>query len=102
MDRIFVVLSCEIDGSEREPATPRSVTPLLMLDAIIFACSVELIATVPPVVYPAGTVTVPAFVEIVPLVEPLLAIEPDTDPDALKAVFPVRISAPDASAPAVS
>lgn len=30
---------------------------------------------------PAGIVTVPAFVEMVPDVEPLLAIEPETDPD---------------------
>lgn len=66
MERIFVVPSCEIEGSARDPATPRSVTPLLMLPAVIFDCSVELIATVPPVVYPAGIVTVPALVLIVP------------------------------------
>lgn len=102
MLKIFVVLSCEIVGKEREPACPRIVTPLFMFDAMIFACSDELIETVPPVVYPAGIETVPAFVEIVPDVEPLLAIEPLTDPEEPKAVFPVKRSDPEKSAAAVS
>ena len=63
-------------GVVKEPDTPSSVTPDLILPAITFACSVELIDTVPPEVYPAGIFTVPAFVEIVPLVEPLLAMLP--------------------------
>ena len=54
--------------------------------------------TVPPVVYPAGMVTVPAFVLIVPPVAPLFAIEPLTEPDELNATLPERISPADASA----
>ena len=76
MLRILVVLSCEMVGSERDPACPRIVTPLLMFPAIILACSVLDMDTVPPVVYPAGIETVPALVEIVPDVEPLLAMPP--------------------------
>ena len=102
MLNIFVVLSCEMVGSARDPDTPRIVTPELMLLAVILDCSVELIATVPPVVYPAGIVTVPALVLIVPLVEPLFAIDPETDPDAPNAVLPVSMSAPVTSALVVS
>ena len=80
MLNIFVELSCEMVGSARDPATPRSVTPLLMLLAITLACSVELMLTVPPEVYPAGIVTVPALVDIVPLVLPLFAMLPLTSP----------------------
>jgi hypothetical protein len=69
---------------------------------MIFACSVSDILTVPPEVYPAGTVTVPAFVEIVPLVEPLFAIPPDMDPDDPNALVPVRMSLDVAVAPDVS
>ena len=100
--KIFVVLSCEILGRERLPATPRSVTPLLILVAMTLACSVEEMLTVPPVVYPAGIVTVPALVLIVPLVEPLFAMLPLTDPLEPKAVLPVRTSAEVMSADAVS
>lgn len=89
MDRIFVVESCEIDGSESDPATPSKVTPLLMFDAMILLCSVLDMETVPPVVYPAGMETVPALVEIVPDVLPLLDIPPETEPEAPNAVFPV-------------
>jgi len=53
-----------------------------MLEAIIFDYSAEEILTVPPEVYPAGTATVPALVEIVPEIEPLSAILPETSPDA--------------------
>lgn len=81
MLRIFVVLSWLMLGRESVPETPRILTPLLMFDAMIFACSVELMPTVPPDVYPAGIVTVPAFVLIVPLVEPLFAMLPVIDPD---------------------
>lgn len=79
-------------GRANVPLTPNSVTPDLMLDAITFACSVEEIATVPPEVYPAGMVTVPALVEIVPEVEPLFAIEPETEPLAEYPVLPVNTS----------
>jgi hypothetical protein len=87
------VLSCEMVGKANEPETPRSVTPLLMLAAIILACSVEEIATEPPVVYPAGMVTEPALVEIEPPVAPLFAMPPSTSPFAPKPVLPVSTSA---------
>ena len=83
-------------------ATPRRVTPLLMLDAIIFACSVDEMATVPPLVNPLGIVTVPALVEIVPEVLPLFAMEPVTDPEALYPTLPVSTSADVMSPSAVS
>ena len=79
-------------GRDNVPLTPKRVTPDLMLDAMILLCSVEEIETVPPEVYPEGMVTVPALVEIVPEVEPLFAIEPDTLPLALYPVFPVNTS----------
>ena len=47
MDRI-PELSCEMVGRDREPDTPSSVTPDLILPEITFACSVELMETVPP------------------------------------------------------
>ena len=58
--------------------------------------------TVPPEVYPAGMVTVPALVEMVPLVDPLSAIDPETDPEEPKAVFPVKRSPAATFAPVVS
>jgi len=100
MLRIFVVLSCEIDGIASDPATPRIDLPVRMLPATQSVTFVN--DTVPPVVYPAGIVTVPAFVPIVPDVLPLLAIDPETDPDAPYAVFPVRMSAAAALAEDVS
>ena len=102
MDSIFVVLSCDIEGSARDPACPRIVTPLLILDAIILDCSVLEMDTVPPEVYPAGIVIDPAFVLIVPPVLPLFAMLPLIDPDELNALLPDRISPAAASAPAVS
>ena len=69
-------LAIVVSTTMLDPACPRIVTPLLILSAMIFACSVESIATVPPEVYPAGIVTVPAFVEISPLVSPLLVMLP--------------------------
>ena len=80
-------------GRDNVPLTPKRVTPDLMLAPMILLCSVAEIATVPPEVYPAGMVTVPALVEIVPEVEPLFAIEPDTEPVAEYPVLPVKTSA---------
>ena len=100
MDRIFVVLSCEMLGIWSEPLTPRMLLPLKILPATQSDTFVS--ETVPPVVYPAGIVTVPAFVPIVPEVEPLFAIEPLTDPVAPKAVLPVSRSPAATLAEAVS
>ena len=96
------MLSCDIVGRVRDPDTPRMETPLLMFDAMILFCSAVAIVTDPPVVYPDGIDTEPAFVEIVPDVEPLFGIPPEIDPLAPKAVLPVSKSALAAVAPAVS
>ena len=76
MERILVVLSWEMDGIDRLPLTPRMVFPLKIDPLTQSATAEALILTVPPEVYPAGIETVPALVEISPLVEPLFAIEP--------------------------
>ena len=68
-------------GSESVPDTPRTVFPVNRFAAVRSDTAAEANDTVPPVVYPEGIVTVPALVEIVPEVEPLFAIEPETDPD---------------------
>ena len=67
-------------GIASEPLTPSIDFPVKMLAAIQSDTLVS--DTVPPVVYPAGIVTVPAFVPIVPEVLPLLAMLPEMDPDA--------------------
>ena len=102
IDNILVPESCEIVGDDRLPACPSIVTPDLIFAAIIFACSASAIFTVPPEVYPAGIVTVPAFVEILPLVLPLFAMLPEMLPEAPYAVFVVKISPLAASAADVS
>ena len=100
MDRTFVVESCEIVGIARFPLTPRIVFPDRMFPATQSVTPDR--ETVPPLVYPAGIVTVPATVEIVPLVEPLFAIDPEIDPDAPNAVLLVSTSPADMSAVLVS
>ena len=69
-----------MDGITKLPLTPRMLLP----DRIFPATQSDTLVndTVPPVVYPAGMVTVPALVPIVPDVEPLSAIEPEMEPDA--------------------
>ena len=62
-----------MDGIASVPLTPRMVFPFKMFAAR--QSSTPDSETVPPEVYPAGIVTVPALVEIVPLVEPLFAME---------------------------
>ena len=93
-----IVVSTTIE----EPLWPRMETPDLMLPAMILACSVELMETVPPEVYPAGIETVPVFVEIVPLVDPLFAIDPLVEPPLMYALLPVRMLAAVAVASDVS
>ena len=100
MVNTFVVLFWLIVGITSEPDTPRmllpfKIFPLTQSDTLVSD-------TVPPVVYPAGIETVPDFVPIVPLVEPLFAIDPETDPDAPKPVFPLKTSPAAISAPDVS
>lgn len=92
MERIFVVLSCEIVGRDRVPAMPRTVFPVSNVDAVKSATADAKMDTVPPEVYPAGMVTVPDLVEIVPPVAPLFGILPVTAPLLPYAVFPDRIS----------
>ena len=100
MLNIFVVPSCETVGRVRDPETPRMLFPLKMFPA---TQSVTFVSdTVPPDVYPAGMETVPAFVPIVPLVEPLFAIDPLTEPLAPYALFPVKRCSAEKSAEAVS
>ena len=67
-------------GNVREPETPRIDLPLRIFAAVQSDTLVS--DTVPPDVYPAGIVTVPAFVPIVPDVLPLFAMLPEMDPDA--------------------
>jgi hypothetical protein len=100
--RILVVLDWLMLGKVALPATPRMVLPLMIEDATQSVTADACIETVPPEVYPAGIVTVPDFVEIVPLVLPLSAMLPLIEPDELKALLPVRMSAAEASAEAVS
>ena len=95
-----MVPSCEMLGIASEPLTPRILLPERMLPA---TQSVTLVNdTVPPLVYPTGMVTVPDFAPIVPPVAPLFAIDPETEPEAPKAVFPVSTSPAEISAVAVS
>lgn len=98
----LVVEFCDMLGKVALPLTPRMVLPLTIELATQSETADDEIETVPPEVYPAGIVTVPALVLIVPLVLPLFAMLPETDPDELKAVLPVRISPAAASAEAVS
>ena len=91
-----------IVGSVALPLTPNIVLPLTIELATQSVTADAWIETVPPEVYPAGIVTVPDFVLIVPLVLPLFAMLPLIEPDELKALLPVRMSAAEASAEAVS
>lgn len=78
----LVVPSCDTDTMLKLPLTPKIDFPLKMLDATQSDTAEDLMLTVPPLVYPAGILTVPAFVCISPLVLPLLGILPTTSPDA--------------------
>ncbi len=78
MLKIFVVASCEMDGITSDPFTPKILLPVRIFPATQSVTLVRL--TVPPLVYPAGMLYVPALVPIVPPVAPLLAIEPLTEP----------------------
>jgi hypothetical protein len=102
IERILVVLDWLIVGSVALPLTPNIVLPLTIELATQSVTAEAAIETVPPEVYPAGIVTVPDFVLIVPLVLPLFAMLPLIEPDELKALLPVRMSAAEASAEAVS
>ena len=72
----------------REPFTPRIDLPERMFADTQSDTFVK--ETVPPEVYPAGMVYVPAFVPIVPPVAPLLVIEPVSSPDEPTNFFPLR------------
>ena len=102
MDRIFDVESWDTLTIAREPATPSIVLPLKILLATQSVTALDLMLTVPPEVYPEGITTVPAFVSISPLVLPLFAILPETEPDAPKPVLPVSKSPAARFAPDVS
>ena len=78
MLNILVVESWEIVGIVSDPETPNTVLPLNKFAGVKSETAVR--ETVPPLVYPAGIVTVPALVEIVPLVSPLFAILPVSEP----------------------
>ena len=75
---ILVPLSCEIVGTVKPPETPSIDFPVSMFPATQSDTFVS--DTVPPEVYPAGIVTVPALVPIVPDVLPLFAMLPEMDP----------------------
>ena len=92
MERIFVVPSCDTVGTVRLPDTPSTVFPLNRFALVRSVTAEDLMDTVPPDVYPVGMDTVPDLVEISPLVEPLFAILPLTEPLAPYALFPVSKS----------
>ena len=90
------MLSCEIVGTVKPPDTPRMFLPDRMFALTQSVTFVR--ETVPPEVYPAGIVYVPAFVPIVPPVAPLFVIPPVSSPVDVKNFFPDRTLAEVASA----
>jgi hypothetical protein len=99
---LFTVLSCNAGVGFTVPHTPKIVTPCLIFPAIIFSCSVLLIYTVPPLVYPAGITTQPATAEIVPPIAPLFVILPVSLPVEVWNFLPLNTSPTTASSSEVS
>ena len=91
-----------MDGIAKVPETPKIVFPFKIFPATQSVTADERIETEPPEVYPAGIVTEPDLVEIVPPVAPLFAMFPVSSPVDPYAFFPFKMSLVLASALSVS